>query len=79
MRTATSSVRTRVTWIYCCQGSPTALAFDAADEIIGRGFTFLDFLPPQANAAASVPINVGAEPARVELYAALSALSQIGE
>ena len=55
------------------------MAFDAADQIIGGGFTFLDFLPPQANAAVIVPINVGAEPARVELYAALSALSQIGE
>lgn len=57
----------------------TALAYDEADQIIGGGFTFLDFVPPQGSSAVSVTISVGATPARVELYASLSSLSEIGQ
>ncbi len=51
----------------------------AANQIIGGGFTFLDFVPAAGSAAASVPVTTNGEPARVELYAALSALSQVGD
>ncbi len=51
----------------------------AADQIIGGGFTFLDFVPAAGSAAVSVPVTTNGEPARVELYAALSALSQVGD
>lgn len=57
----------------------TALAYDAADQIIGGGYTFLDFVPAQGSAGVSVQVSVNGEPARVELYAALSALSEMGE
>lgn len=57
----------------------SALAFDSDDHIIGAGFTYLDFLSARGSAAVNVLIHVAAEPARVELYAALSSLSQIGE
>lgn len=57
----------------------SAVAYDAADQIIGGGFTFLDFVPAAGSAAASVPVTTNGEPARVELYAALSALSQVGD
>lgn len=57
----------------------SAVAYDAADQIIGGGFTFLDFVPAAGSAAVSVPVTTNGEPARVELYAALSALSQVGD
>ena len=46
-----------------------AVAFDAADHIIGGGVTVLDLLPAGGNAAVTVPITVGGEPARVEVFA----------
>jgi len=54
-------------------------ATGAANQIIGGGFTFLDFVPAAGSVAASVPMTTNGEPARVELYAALSALSQVGD
>ena len=47
----------------------SAVAFDAADNIIGGGTTILGLLPASGSAAVTVPVTVGGEPARVELFA----------
>ncbi len=57
----------------------TAVAFDAADHIIGGGVTVLDLLPAGGNAPVTVPITVGGEPARVEVFAVVDGLAAIGE
>ena len=57
----------------------TAVAFDAADHIIGGGVTILDLLPAGGNAAVTVPVTVGGEPARVEVFAVVDGLAAIGE
>jgi hypothetical protein len=53
-----------------------AVAFDAADNIIGGGTTILAALPAQGRAAVTVPVTVGGEPARVELFAVLEELPE---
>ncbi len=55
-----------------------AIAYNDAGDIIGSGFTYLDFIPANTKAAASVYLSVAGTPAKVELYAAVSALSEIG-
>jgi hypothetical protein len=55
-----------------------AIAYDASSEIIGGGYTFLDFVPANGKAAVEVPITTAGEPATVALYAAVSDLSEIG-
>ena len=57
----------------------SALAFDEGGNIIGGGYTFLDFLPASGSAAVSVSSAVTGTPARVELYPTISGLSQIGQ
>lgn len=57
----------------------TAVAFDAAERIIGGGVAMLDLLPAGGNAAVTVPVTVGGEPARVEVFAVVEGLSAIGE
>ncbi|OGO73407.1 MAG: hypothetical protein A2Z49_08795 [Chloroflexi bacterium RBG_19FT_COMBO_56_12] len=54
-----------------------AIAYNEAGEIIGGGFTFLDFVPANSKAAVEVSITSAGVPALVELYAAVSALSDI--
>lgn len=53
----------------------SALAYNAEDEIIGGGFAFLDAIPAQGSAPASVGVTVSGQPTRVELYASASALT----
>ncbi len=53
----------------------STLAYDAAGEIIGGGLTYLDFAPANGKAAVEVSVTTSAAPATVELYAAVSALS----
>ncbi|MEM8534903.1 MAG: hypothetical protein AAGF95_28950, partial [Chloroflexota bacterium] len=52
-----------------------AIAYDEADEIIGGGYNFLDFIPAQGQSAIDVSITAAGDPARVELYPLLSILS----
>jgi hypothetical protein len=54
-----------------------AIAYDAAGEIIGGGYTFLDFVPANGKAAVEVSVTTAEEPTTVELYAAVSDLSEI--
>jgi hypothetical protein len=53
----------------------SALAYDDAGNIIGGGFTFVDFVPANGQAAVDVSVNVSGTPARMELHPVLSALS----
>lgn len=53
----------------------SALAYNAESEIIGGGFTFVDFVPSNGQAAVDVSIRLAGTPAQVELYPALSGLS----
>lgn len=55
-----------------------ALAYDEAGNIIGGGYTFLDFVPAESSASISVPVEVTGTPATVELYAVLTSLSEFG-
>jgi hypothetical protein len=54
-----------------------AIAYNEAGDIIGSGYTYLDFIPANSKAAVSVYISVAGTPAKVELYAAVSALSDL--
>lgn len=53
----------------------SALLYDAAGEIVGGGFTYLDFVPARGQAAVELYV-VGRRPAAVELYALPSSLSE---
>jgi hypothetical protein len=55
----------------------SAIAYNDAGDIIGGGFTFLEFAPANGKAAVEVGITTTKKPAKVELYAAISALSDI--
>jgi hypothetical protein len=56
-----------------------AIAYDEGDNIIGGGFTFLDFVPASGKSAVDVNITSSKPPTRVELFGTLSSLSEIGE
>jgi hypothetical protein len=53
----------------------SAIAYDAAGNIVGGGFTYLDFVPAGGRAAVEVSITTSAPPARVELYPTISGLT----
>ena len=53
----------------------SAIAYDAAGNIIGGGFTYVDFVPALGRAAVEVSVTVSAAPARVELYPTISRLT----
>ena len=55
----------------------SAVAYDGAGTIIGGGFTFVDFVPANGQAAVEVSVAATAEPARVELCPAPSVLSSL--
>ncbi len=57
----------------------TAVAFDADDRVIGGGVAMLDLLPAEGSAAVVVPVSVGGEPARVEVFAVVDGLAALGE
>ena len=56
-----------------------ALAYDEEDNIIGGGFTFLDFVPASGKSAVEVNITSSKPPTRVDLFGTLSSLSEIGD
>jgi len=53
----------------------SAIGYNEAEEIIGGGFTYLDFVPANGKAAVEVSITSSETPATADLYAAVSALS----
>ena len=53
----------------------STIAYNEAEEIIGGGFTYLDFVPAEGKAAVEVSITCAGTPAVTELYAAVSSLS----
>jgi hypothetical protein len=53
----------------------SAIAYDDAGNIVGGGFTYLDFIPANGKAAVEVSTACSGTPATVELYAYLSSLS----
>jgi hypothetical protein len=56
-----------------------AIAYNEAGEIIGSGTTYLSFVPANSKAAVSVYVTVAGTPAKVELFASPSALSDLVE
>lgn len=52
-----------------------AVGYNEAGDIIGGGFTYLDFVPANGKAAAEISVTFSEVPAKVELFANLSALS----
>jgi hypothetical protein len=56
-----------------------AIAYNEAGEIIGSGYTYLNFVPANSKAAVSVYVTVAGTPAKVELYASPSVLSDLVE
>jgi hypothetical protein len=56
-----------------------AIAYNDAGEIIGSGSTYLDFVPANGKSAVSIYLTSSGTPASIELYATLSALSDIEE
>jgi hypothetical protein len=56
-----------------------AIAYNEAGDIIGSGYTYLNFIPANSKAAVSIYVTIAGTPAKVELYAAPSALSDIVE
>ncbi len=54
-----------------------AIAYNEAGDIIGSGSTYLDFIPANAKAAVTVSMTVAETPAKVELYAFATSLSDI--
>lgn len=55
----------------------SGICYDENGEIIGGGFTYLDFVPANSKAAAEVSVTCSSAPASSELFAALSGLSDI--
>lgn len=53
----------------------SAIAYNDAQEIIGGGFTYLDFVPALGKAAVEVFLTSAGIPALTELYAMVSGLS----
>jgi len=53
----------------------SAIGYNEAEEIIGGGFTYLDFVSANGKAAVEVSITTSEIPASTELYAAVSGLS----
>ncbi len=54
-----------------------AVGYDADGNIIGGGFSFLDFVPANGKGAAEISVDMGGTPNTVEVYAAVSSLSDI--
>lgn len=55
----------------------SAILYNEAGEIIGGGFTYLDFIPANGKAAVEVSVTTSGTPTVTELYATVSGLSEI--
>jgi hypothetical protein len=56
-----------------------AVAYDPEGNIIGGGFTYLDFVPANGTSAVEVGVGVSNTPERVVIYPTFSGLTSIGE
>jgi hypothetical protein len=56
----------------------SAIPYDGAGQIIGGGFTFLNFVAANGQSAVETTIRASGEPAKVELYANVSNLTKFG-
>jgi hypothetical protein len=54
----------------------SALAYNENGEIVGGGYTYLDFIPANGQAAVEVNIATGEMPTDVEIFATVSSLSE---
>lgn len=54
----------------------SAILYNEGGEIIGGGFTYLDFIPANGKAPVEVSVTTGGAPAMAELYATVSGLSE---
>lgn len=57
----------------------SAILYNEIGDIIGGGYTYLDFIPANGKAAIEVSVTSAGTPATVELFAAISSLSEINE
>ncbi len=57
--------------------SVSAIPYDAQGNIIGGGYTFLDFIEANGQAAVEIGLTTAGRPARLELYASRTALSEM--
>jgi hypothetical protein len=55
----------------------SAIPYDAEGNIIGGGYAFLDLVAANGEAVADIGLTTAGRPARVELYATRSALSEM--
>lgn len=53
----------------------SALLYDTGGRIIGAGFTYVDFIPANGQAATEVSVEVAWQPTRVELWPSRTSLS----
>ncbi len=58
--------------------SVSAVLYDGSGAIIGGGSTYLEFVPANGTAAVEVYVTSKGTPARIDLYPALTILSDIG-
>lgn len=56
----------------------SAVVYNEADEIIGGGFTFVNFILANSSTGVNVSVTSAGEVARAELYPVLSGLSLLG-
>jgi hypothetical protein len=57
-------------WVY-------VIAYDDSGDIIGGGYTLLDFIPANGEAVVEASVTVSGIPASLEFYATVSSLSEI--
>jgi hypothetical protein len=57
----------------------STLVYDEAGEIVGGGFTFLEFVPAEGQAAAEIPVYHSGAPIKAELYPTLTSISEFEE
>ncbi len=55
----------------------SALAYNESGDIIGGGYTYVDFVPANSKSAVSIDTTVSETPATVELFTSVTALSDI--
>ena len=55
----------------------SAVAYDEGDKVVGSGYTYLNFVLAETATGVSSSIVCSAPPARVEMYASMSSLSDL--
>jgi hypothetical protein len=53
----------------------SAIAYDQDGEIIGGGYTYLDFVPANGKSAAEIPVACKGTPVSLEVFASVTSLS----